>query len=635
MATSPSSPLTRLEGIESKLQALSNELLKQEAHPSPKSVPTSALDAIQSMNVEYTPPAENSVRLPATYNLNENDGKAQHMVQYVYASLRDPNDESLPVHVRERYKKIEDERQRGFPRTADQATATQNKQNVTASSSRAPRSTVRPASANLERRNSPYRNGIQVPNMYENEAPKAFKHLTVTQKYVPTPPIPTRSTNTVMQGKRVSRSQSKNGSQRRRRPFSIAAESTSDTDPIENQMNLEKIKHSPPRMTRSRQVRRQQFLATKFKLAAKNSKQTQTFVASLSGVSHDESSGSATTVVSRHNSATQADAEYKTPQTSSSQPDCQVPSIYQPEEQKVNQFPMDVHDSDKPPISPHHASRVDCKSPENDALLTESPEWQRAKVRLKSTPGSPSPPRVAGNHRVSSADGVRPPIREKPSCLAGTRASSVPGQVSLKTRPSSDGQLISTVPDKRFTTSATQIDTCKTKSTGVQVKLKKRPASRKKKVKHSPSQRSISQKSLSHRSVSQKSAGSKMSSRSQSKENNVKKRPKKKKKNSKANKSRDPSIRSIRSLRSVQSTNASASKLKQVQISPRPSYSKAPRRSASAATDQGGMKKKTKKKKKKSKETSSKIARFLKQLSKDKDAIKVINKMASEKEKRK
>ena len=115
---------------------------------------------------------------------------------------------------------------------------------------------------------------------------------------------------------------------------------------------------------------------------------------------------------------------------------------------------------------------------------------------------------------------------------------------------------------------------------------------------------------------------------SKAKEDRDKTKKKKNKKKKKA-KSRDPSIRSLRSLRSFQS-DVSTGILKHVKIgnsftSPTMSQNG---RSASAT----GLMEATKKKKKtkgKKKKSSNKIARFLRTLSKDKEAIKVISQMAA------
>lgn len=612
MATSPSNPLS--PGTpETPPQVPSNDLPTNVQNDDLKSGPGQILQADQKANLGRPASASSRAPLPATYYLKPSDARGKHMVQYVYANLRDPNDASLPLHVREKYKEIEKERSRGYQPAVDlRGTSPTRTSTAAPQNSAVPVKAHRPASAGYERRSghgASYSQGQFKSSRNETDYAKGGTPVKVSQRTT-TPVQQTRSSNAVVSRKRNSRSRSKTASPQPRRPFSIAADSTSDTDPIENQRSVESIAHSPPRIMRSRHLRRQQFLATKFKLAAKNSKHTQTFVASVLSV--DESSGSATTVISRHHSTTQTDGASKkavddTAETS--QQDHQTSNISEPND---NSAQLHALEADKPPIvPPQNIANTEAKPPDQTQRAPENLQWKRAKIRLRSTPGSPSPPPPEGRHRVLSADRVRRGSNEKPPSVAGTQA--VSGQ-SVMTRPSSAGRLASPVSDKRFTTSSTQIEENFTVSTGVQVKIKKR---------HSSHRRERKEK----RSPSQKSVASRASSRSESRAKDKRKSKKSKKKRSA--KSRDPSVRSLRSLRSYQS-DASAGILKRVTLkstSPAHSHSGSRRAGSAAASITASKKKKTKKKKKK--HTSNKIARFLRQLSKDKEAIKVISKMAA------
>ena len=398
----------------------------------------------------------------------------------------------------------------------------------------------------------------------------------------------------------------KASSPRPRRPFSIAAESTSDTDPKDIQRSIESIPHrNPPRTLGSKQVRRQQYLATKFKLAAKNSKHTQTFVAAVASV--EESSGSATTVISRQNLTTQTGVVDKNIADSiSSRLECE--GTGKPEEKDTKR---EIQNPD-----PEKLSIVSQNSKSEEVLQTsiekgqDSLEWQRAKARLRSTPRSPSPPLRESQHRVAPADWVRLPSKEKSSCLAcGRPASGHSGLASRMIGPTPPP------PERQFITSATQIEQQQTADTGVQVKLKKKRSSSRK-GRCSPSQRSV------HSKISSQSVGKANEDANKTKKNESKKTK---------TKSRYPSIRSPCSLRSFQS-DASAGILKNVKIGK--SGIPPSGRSVSLASLVETGKKKKKSKAKKKRKSSNKIARFLRTLSRDKEAIKVISKMAAVKKKR-
>ena len=464
MATLPSSPPSKIDSeakhvssSEVSKNSESHDLKSQQVHHIP-SVQKFPLEKERQVKVNSQGP------LPGTYYLKANEARGKHMVQYVYANLTDPNDESLPFHIRERFKEIQKERLRGYNQQAISPRGTSPiSQHVSTNTRFIGNKMPRPASASYERKaHNVSNNSENRPGKYVTDVVKAINPAKTVPKAVTRSIQQTRSSNTVLSPKRGPRSRKKTSSPRPRRRFSIPAESTSDTDPIENQRSMESIPNrSPPRTSGSRQVRRQQYLATKFKLAARNSKHTQTFVAAVASMG--ESSESATTVISRHHSTTQTEIVNKNTPTPR-KPDCEVEKSH---EEKDTSVETRNADAEKPPIAPQNAVKSEATLSTQSEKGQESLEWKRAKVRLRSTPRSPSPPLQESQHRVASADRVRVFSKEKPSCLAGGRVASGHGGLAFRVRSPTPP-----APERQFTTSATQIEH-QTKDTGVQVKLKK------------------------------------------------------------------------------------------------------------------------------------------------------------------
>ena len=95
------------------------------------SQPLHNIPVVQKEAPERQTDARSQVPLPGTYYLKTHEARGKHMVQYVYADLTDPNDESLPFHIRERYNELERERFLGYQQALSARDARPTRQHET------------------------------------------------------------------------------------------------------------------------------------------------------------------------------------------------------------------------------------------------------------------------------------------------------------------------------------------------------------------------------------------------------------------------------------------------------------------------------------------------------------------------